>query len=86
MNFVVFIVREMVKDVLDQLTFLLFPACMFLEDSAAGREVWPGACPSLLGKMAELFSSMLEQEAWRNGSLCYLAVKVTPLPSPVCLI
>ncbi|XP_046872611.1 thyroid adenoma-associated protein homolog isoform X3 [Hypomesus transpacificus] len=51
-------------------------ACMFLEDSAAGREVWRGVCPSLLGKVADLFPCMLEQEAWRNGPLCYLVVKV----------
>ncbi|XP_034152617.1 thyroid adenoma-associated protein homolog isoform X2 [Esox lucius] len=51
-------------------------ACMFLEDSSIGRELWREACPSLLNKVAALFPVILEQEGLRNGPLCYQAVKV----------
>uniref|UniRef100_UPI003AAEFBF2 tRNA (32-2'-O)-methyltransferase regulator THADA n=1 Tax=Centroberyx gerrardi TaxID=166262 RepID=UPI003AAEFBF2 len=51
-------------------------ACMFLEDSAVGREVWRVTYPSLLNKVAELFPVVLQQEGWRDGPLCYVAVKV----------
>nr|XP_029493834.1 thyroid adenoma-associated protein homolog isoform X1 [Oncorhynchus nerka] len=51
-------------------------ACMFLEDSSIGRELWRETCPSLIDKVAELFPVILEQEGLRNGPLCYQAVKV----------
>ncbi|XP_036383176.1 thyroid adenoma-associated protein homolog [Megalops cyprinoides] len=61
----------------DQLlaVFDLLTACMLLEDSSLGREVWRRACPSLLHKVAEVFPIALEQEALKNGEWCYLAVK-----------
>ncbi|KAM3611107.1 uncharacterized protein V6R79_013523 [Siganus canaliculatus] len=51
-------------------------ACMFLEDSTVGREVWRGSYISLLDKVSELFLFVLEQESVRDGPLCYVAVKV----------
>ncbi|XP_061672934.1 tRNA (32-2'-O)-methyltransferase regulator THADA-like isoform X2 [Syngnathoides biaculeatus] len=51
-------------------------ACMFLEDSAAGRDVWRELCPSFLDKLAKFFLLILHQESLRDGPLCYLAVKM----------
>ncbi|TMS04030.1 Thyroid adenoma-associated protein-like protein [Larimichthys crocea] len=51
-------------------------ACMFLEDSAVGREVWRESSLSLLSKVSELFPVVLQQESLRDGPLCYTAVKV----------
>ncbi|XP_068560247.1 tRNA (32-2'-O)-methyltransferase regulator THADA isoform X2 [Cebidichthys violaceus] len=51
-------------------------ACMFLEDSTVGREVWRESFPSLLKKVSELFLVVLQQESLRDGPLCYTAVKV----------
>ncbi|XP_061527590.1 tRNA (32-2'-O)-methyltransferase regulator THADA isoform X2 [Phycodurus eques] len=51
-------------------------ACMFLEDSAVGRDVWRELCPSFLDKLAQFFPLILQQESLRDGQLCYLAVKV----------
>ncbi|GAA6224743.1 thyroid adenoma-associated protein homolog isoform X1 [Lates japonicus] len=51
-------------------------ACMFLEDSTAGREVLRGSYLSLLKKVSELFPVVLQQESLRDGPLCYAAVKV----------
>ncbi|XP_070759925.1 tRNA (32-2'-O)-methyltransferase regulator THADA [Enoplosus armatus] len=51
-------------------------ACMFLEDSTAGREVWRESFLSLLTKVSELFPVVLQQESLRDGPLCYIAVKV----------
>lgn len=49
---------------------------MFLEDSAVGREVWREMYPSLLHKVAELLSVVLQQKGLTDGLLCYVAVKV----------
>ncbi|XP_045890923.1 thyroid adenoma-associated protein homolog isoform X2 [Micropterus dolomieu] len=51
-------------------------ACMFLEDSALGREVWRESYRSLLIKLSEFFPVALQQESLRDGPLCYIAVKV----------
>ncbi|XP_041793146.1 thyroid adenoma-associated protein homolog isoform X2 [Chelmon rostratus] len=51
-------------------------ACMFLEDSSVGREVWRESHLSLLNKVSELFPVVLQQESLRDGPLCYIAVKV----------
>ncbi|XP_056135401.1 thyroid adenoma-associated protein homolog [Lampris incognitus] len=51
-------------------------ACMFLEDSAFGREAWRENCQEMLIKVAELFPVLLQQEGLTNGPLCYVAVKV----------
>ncbi|XP_034548017.1 thyroid adenoma-associated protein homolog isoform X2 [Notolabrus celidotus] len=51
-------------------------ACMFLEDSTVGREVWIESRMSFLNKVSELFVAVLQQESLRDGQLCYLAVKV----------
>ncbi|XP_073321451.1 tRNA (32-2'-O)-methyltransferase regulator THADA [Pagrus major] len=51
-------------------------ACMFLEDSAVGREVYRESYPSLLSKVSEFFPHVLRQESLRDGPLCYIAVKV----------
>ncbi|XP_058491311.1 thyroid adenoma-associated protein homolog [Solea solea] len=51
-------------------------ACMFLEDSTAGRDVWRESCPSLLSKVSELFPVVLQHESHRDGPLCYIAVKL----------
>lgn len=53
-----------------------FSACMFLEDSAVGRKVWREYLASLLNKVAELLCVARQQEALRDGPLCYIAVKV----------
>ncbi|XP_061762555.1 tRNA (32-2'-O)-methyltransferase regulator THADA [Nerophis ophidion] len=51
-------------------------ACMFLEDSVVGRDVWHKFCPSFLNKLSKLFPYVLTQECLRDGPMCYLAVKV----------
>lgn len=51
-------------------------ACMFLEDSTVGHEVWRESFLSLLNKVSELFLVVLQQESLRDGPLCYIAVKV----------
>ncbi|XP_067466068.1 tRNA (32-2'-O)-methyltransferase regulator THADA [Thunnus thynnus] len=51
-------------------------ACMFLEDSTVGREVWRESYPSFINKVSELFPVVLQQESLRDGPLCYIAVKV----------
>ncbi|XP_034452342.1 thyroid adenoma-associated protein homolog isoform X1 [Hippoglossus hippoglossus] len=51
-------------------------ACMFLEDSSVGREVWRESYLSLLNKVSELFPVVLLQESLRDGPLCYTAVKL----------
>ncbi|XP_062273526.1 tRNA (32-2'-O)-methyltransferase regulator THADA [Scomber scombrus] len=51
-------------------------ACMFLEDSTVGREVWRESCLSFMNKLSELFPVVLQQESLRDGPLCYIAVKV----------
>lgn len=55
---------------------LPFLACMFLEDSSVGREVWRDSHMSWLNKVSELFPVILQQESLRDGPLCYSAVKV----------
>ncbi|KAG7244081.1 hypothetical protein INR49_006243 [Caranx melampygus] len=50
-------------------------ACMFLEDSTVGREVWRESYLPLLNKVSELFPVVLQQESLRDGPLCYIAVK-----------
>uniref|UniRef100_A0A8C5ALD0 Thyroid adenoma-associated protein homolog n=1 Tax=Gadus morhua TaxID=8049 RepID=A0A8C5ALD0_GADMO len=51
-------------------------ACMFLEDSRIGRDVWRETFPDLLDKLSRLFPVVMEQEGLRNGTFCYAAVKV----------
>ncbi|XP_054630132.1 thyroid adenoma-associated protein homolog isoform X2 [Dunckerocampus dactyliophorus] len=51
-------------------------ACMFLEDSVVGRDVWQEFCPSFVNKVSELFTCILKRESLRDGALCYVAVKV----------
>lgn len=51
-------------------------ACMFLEDSVVGREVWQESCLSLMQKVAELFSVVLQAKSLTDGPLCYNAVKL----------
>ncbi|KAM7018971.1 tRNA (32-2'-O)-methyltransferase regulator THADA [Tautogolabrus adspersus] len=51
-------------------------ACMFLEDSTVGREVWRESHLSLLSKVSQLFPAVLQQESLRDGPLCYIAVKM----------
>ncbi|XP_053277676.1 thyroid adenoma-associated protein homolog [Pleuronectes platessa] len=51
-------------------------ACMFLEDSSVGREVWRESYQSMLNKVSELFPVVLQQESLRDGPLCYTAVKL----------
>ncbi|XP_074526959.1 tRNA (32-2'-O)-methyltransferase regulator THADA isoform X2 [Halichoeres trimaculatus] len=51
-------------------------ACMFLEDSTVGREVWKESHMSFLNKVSELVVAVLQQESLRDGPLCYTAVKV----------
>ncbi|XP_041644080.1 thyroid adenoma-associated protein homolog [Cheilinus undulatus] len=51
-------------------------ACMFLEDSAVGRDVWRESLVSLLSKVSELFPVVLQQESLRDGPLCYITVKI----------
>ncbi|KAM9810968.1 tRNA (32-2'-O)-methyltransferase regulator THADA [Neosynchiropus ocellatus] len=51
-------------------------ACMFLEDSSVGREVWRESHLAFMTKVSELLPRILEQESLRDGLLCYTAVKV----------
>ncbi|XP_070821592.1 uncharacterized protein [Chaetodon trifascialis] len=51
-------------------------ACMFLEDSTVGREVWRESHLSLLNKVSKLFPVVLQHKPLRDGPLCYTAVKV----------
>ncbi|XP_077600767.1 tRNA (32-2'-O)-methyltransferase regulator THADA-like isoform X1 [Stigmatopora nigra] len=51
-------------------------ACMLLEDSTIGRDVWQELCLSFLKKIAKFFPFILQEESLRDGQLCYLAVKV----------
>ncbi|XP_051924804.1 thyroid adenoma-associated protein homolog isoform X2 [Hippocampus zosterae] len=51
-------------------------ACMFLEVSSVGRDVWRELCPAFLDKMAKFFPLIVQQEPLRDGQLCYMAVKV----------
>uniref|UniRef100_A0A1A7X425 Uncharacterized protein n=1 Tax=Iconisemion striatum TaxID=60296 RepID=A0A1A7X425_9TELE len=50
-------------------------ACMFLEDSSVGREVWRDSYKSMLSKVSELLPVVLQDESLRDGPLCYVAVK-----------
>ncbi|MFT7808492.1 thyroid adenoma-associated protein homolog [Arapaima gigas] len=54
----------------------LSTVCMFLEDSTVGHEVVRRVSPAVLCRVADVFSSIMEQEALKNGDLCYTAVKV----------
>uniref|UniRef100_A0A3P9L1H1 Si:ch211-225b11.4 n=1 Tax=Oryzias latipes TaxID=8090 RepID=A0A3P9L1H1_ORYLA len=47
--------------------------CMFLEDSAVGREVWRTFCVSMLNKVSELFPVLMQNESLNDGPLCYLS-------------
>uniref|UniRef100_A0A7N8YBI2 Si:ch211-225b11.4 n=1 Tax=Mastacembelus armatus TaxID=205130 RepID=A0A7N8YBI2_9TELE len=60
----------------EQFFFKTFLACMFLEDSTVGREVWRETCKSWSNKVSDLFPVVLDQEPLRDGPLCYIAVKV----------
>ncbi|KAM7391931.1 hypothetical protein PAMP_022578 [Pampus punctatissimus] len=51
-------------------------ACMFLEDSTIGREVWQDSYLSIMKKVCEVFTVVLQQESLRDGPMCYIAVKV----------
>ncbi|CAN9513218.1 unnamed protein product [Ophioblennius macclurei] len=51
-------------------------ACMFLEDSTVGREVWKESYMSMLNKVSEFFPVVLQQESLRDGPLCHITVKV----------
>ncbi|XP_065106767.2 tRNA (32-2'-O)-methyltransferase regulator THADA isoform X2 [Paramisgurnus dabryanus] len=51
-------------------------ACMFLEDSAVGREVLKEECTTLLSKVADLIPVVMSNETARNELLCYQTVKV----------
>ncbi|RXN31244.1 thyroid adenoma-associated -like protein [Labeo rohita] len=51
-------------------------ACMFLEDSAMGREVLKADCSTLLSKVTELIPVVMSDEPTRNGPLCYQTVKI----------
>ncbi|XP_058231705.1 thyroid adenoma-associated protein homolog isoform X2 [Hemibagrus wyckioides] len=51
-------------------------ACMFLEESTMGREGLRLAFSSLLCKITTLLPDIMEDEASRNGAMCYQAVKV----------
>lgn len=61
--------------------FFFTLACMFLEDSTVGREVWRESCLSFMNKLSELFTVVLQQESLRDGPLCYIAVKVNVVQS-----
>ncbi|XP_053726379.1 thyroid adenoma-associated protein homolog isoform X1 [Synchiropus splendidus] len=51
-------------------------ACMFLQDSSVGREVWRESHLAFMTKVSELLPHILQQESHRDGLLCYTAVKV----------
>uniref|UniRef100_A0A3P8UEC5 Si:ch211-225b11.4 n=1 Tax=Amphiprion percula TaxID=161767 RepID=A0A3P8UEC5_AMPPE len=51
-------------------------ACMFLEDSTMGREVWRESYMSMLNKVSELFPVVLQQESLRDGPMCYVTLQV----------
>lgn len=49
---------------------------MFLEDSTVGLQVCQELHLTLLIKVSELFSTLMQQAPLRDGPLCYAAVKV----------
>ncbi|XP_047238412.1 thyroid adenoma-associated protein homolog isoform X1 [Girardinichthys multiradiatus] len=51
-------------------------ACMFLEDSAVGREVWRESYMSMLQRVSESLPVVLQEESQRDGLNCYITVKV----------
>ncbi|MEQ2294152.1 hypothetical protein AMECASPLE_000992 [Ameca splendens] len=51
-------------------------ACMFLEDSAVGREVWRESYMSMLQRVSESLPAVLQEESQRDGLNCYITVKV----------
>lgn len=54
----------------------MISACVFLEDSSVGREVWRDSYLPWLDKLSQLLPAVLEQESLRDGRLCYVATKV----------
>uniref|UniRef100_A0AAV2MRW7 DUF2428 domain-containing protein n=1 Tax=Knipowitschia caucasica TaxID=637954 RepID=A0AAV2MRW7_KNICA len=51
-------------------------ACMLLEESVVGREVWKELYLLLMQKVSELLMVVLEEESLRDGPICYSAVKI----------
>uniref|UniRef100_A0A3Q2QTY6 Si:ch211-225b11.4 n=1 Tax=Fundulus heteroclitus TaxID=8078 RepID=A0A3Q2QTY6_FUNHE len=50
--------------------------CMFLEDSAVGREVWRECYVAMLQKVSEALPAVLQEESQRDGLICYIALQV----------
>ncbi|XP_062874157.1 tRNA (32-2'-O)-methyltransferase regulator THADA [Trichomycterus rosablanca] len=73
-------VQQCVQKVLQQEKMLslkdLQIACMFLEESMMGREAVGQAITPLLSKVTKLLPVIMEEEAGRNGPLCYQTVKL----------
>ncbi|XP_043966985.1 thyroid adenoma-associated protein homolog isoform X3 [Gambusia affinis] len=51
-------------------------ACMYLEDSVVGREVWRESFMPMLQRVSDSFPAVLQEESQRDGPICYITVKV----------
>ncbi|XP_014874014.1 thyroid adenoma-associated protein homolog isoform X1 [Poecilia latipinna] len=51
-------------------------ACMYLEDSIVGREVWQESFVPMLQRVSESLPAVLQEESRRDGPICYVSVKV----------
>ncbi|XP_054904834.1 thyroid adenoma-associated protein homolog [Poeciliopsis prolifica] len=51
-------------------------ACMYLEDSLVGREVWRESFMPMLQRVSESLPAVLQEESRRDGPICYITVKV----------
>ncbi|XP_023199487.1 thyroid adenoma-associated protein homolog isoform X3 [Xiphophorus maculatus] len=51
-------------------------ACMYLEDSVVGREVWRESFMPMLQRVSESLPAVLQEESQRDGLICYITAKV----------
>uniref|UniRef100_A0A3B3V5H6 Si:ch211-225b11.4 n=1 Tax=Poecilia latipinna TaxID=48699 RepID=A0A3B3V5H6_9TELE len=56
--------------------FSIILACMYLEDSIVGREVWQESFVPMLQRVSESLPAVLQEESRRDGPICYVSVKV----------
>uniref|UniRef100_A0A3B3Z0T7 Uncharacterized protein n=1 Tax=Poecilia mexicana TaxID=48701 RepID=A0A3B3Z0T7_9TELE len=56
--------------------FSIILACMYLEDSVVGREVWRESFVPMLQRVSESLPAVLQEESRRDGPICYVSVKV----------
>uniref|UniRef100_M4AUF1 Si:ch211-225b11.4 n=1 Tax=Xiphophorus maculatus TaxID=8083 RepID=M4AUF1_XIPMA len=56
--------------------FSIILACMYLEDSVVGREVWRESFMPMLQRVSESLPAVLQEESQRDGLICYITAKV----------